>query len=301
MDKKNNIFSKIDNFLEKKSKNNKIIVIYWPTACWKTSLWIDIAKYINSEIISTDSRQIFKYMDIWTWKVTKNEMSWIKHHMIDIINPNEEFSVWEFKKQSLKIIQNIHDDWKIPILVWWTWLYIDSLIYDFNIPKAPEDKLLRKDLEEKALKYWKQYVWDILNDIDPQYAKTIHYNNLNYVIRAIEVKKITWLSKLDFKQEKKLKFETLFLTPYDQNREKLYEKINLRIKQMFNEWLVDEVNSILDNWFTKNDFWLKTIWYSEVVDYLEWKISLIEAIDKVSQHNRNYAKRQLTWFNKYEN
>ncbi len=144
MDKKNNIFSKIDNFLEKKSKNNKIIVIYWPTACWKTSLWIDIAKYINSEIISTDSRQIFKYMDIWTWKVTKNEMSWIKHHMIDIINPNEEFSVWEFKKQSLKIIQNIHDDWKIPILVWWTWLYIDSLIYDFNIPKAPEDKLLRK-------------------------------------------------------------------------------------------------------------------------------------------------------------
>jgi len=301
MDKKNNIFSKIDNFLEKKSKNNKIIVIYWPTACWKTSLWIDIAKYINSEIISTDSRQIFKYMDIWTWKVTKNEMSWIKHHMIDIINPNEEFSVWEFKKQSLKIIQNIHDDWKIPILVWWTWLYIDSLIYDFNIPKAPEDKLLRKDLEEKALKYWKQYVWDILNDIDPQYAKTIHYNNLNYVIRAIEVKKITWLSKLDFKQDKKLKFETLFLTPYDQNREKLYEKINLRIKQMFNEWLVDEVNSILDNWFTKNDFWLKTIWYSEVVDYLEWKISLIEAIDKVSQHNRNYAKRQLTWFNKYEN
>lgn len=301
MDKKNNIFSKIDNFLEKKSKNNKIIVIYWPTACWKTSLWIDIAKYINSEIISTDSRQIFKYMDIWTWKVTKNEMSWIKHHMIDIINPNEEFSVWEFKKQSLKIIQNIHDDWKIPILVWWTWLYIDSLIYDFNIPKAPEDKLLRKDLEEKALKYWKQYVWDILNDIDPQYAKTIHYNNLNYVIRAIEVKKITWLSKLDFKQDKKLKFETLFLTPYDQNREKLYEKINLRIKQMFNEWLVDEVNSILDNWFTKNDFGLKTIWYSEVVDYLEWKISLIEAIDKVSQHNRNYAKRQLTWFNKYEN
>lgn len=301
MDKKNNIFSKIDNFLEKKSKNNKIIVIYWPTACWKTSLWIDISKYINSEIISTDSRQIFKYMDIWTWKVTKNEMSWIKHHMIDIINPNEEFSVWEFKKQSLKIIKNLHDEWKIPILVWWTWLYIDSLIYDFNIPKAPEDKLLRKDLEEKALKYWKQYVWDILNDIDPQYAKTIHYNNLNYVIRAIEVKKITWLSKLDFKQDKKLKFETLFLTPYDQNREKLYEKINMRIKQMFNEWLVDEVNSILDNWFTKNDFWLKTIWYSEVVDYLEWKISLIEAIDKVSQHNRNYAKRQLTWFNKYEN
>lgn len=300
MDKKNNIFSKIDNFLEKKSKNNKIIVIYWPTACWKTSLWIEVAKYINSEIISTDSRQIFKYMDIWTWKVTKNEMSWIKHHMIDIINPNEEFSVWEFKKQSLKIIKNLHDEWKIPILVWWTWLYIDSLIYDFNIPKAPEDKLLRKDLEEKALKYWKQYVWDILNDIDPQYAKTIHYNNLNYVIRAIEVKKITWLSKLDFKQEKKLKFETLFLTPYDQNREKLYEKINMRIKQMFNEWLVDEVNSILDNWFTKNDFWLKTIWYSEVVDYLEWKISLIEAIDKVSQHNRNYAKRQLTWFKNYE-
>lgn len=300
MDKKNIFLSKIDDFLDKKTLKNKVIVVYWPTACWKTSLWIDIAKYLNTEIISTDSRQIFKYLDIWTGKATLQEMQWIKHHFIDIINPSEEYSVWEFKKEALKIINDLHKNWKIPILVWWTGLYIDSLIYDFDIPSSPSDKNLRFELEQKAKEFWKEYVWNILNEIDPEYAKTVHYNNLNYVIRWIEVKKITWLSKLDFKQEKKLKFETLFLTPYDENREKLYEKINLRVFQMFENGLIEEVKNILKMWYTKNDFWLKTIWYTEVLDYLDEKISLNEAISIVSQHNRNYAKRQLTWFRKYE-
>lgn len=300
MIKKSELFLKIDEFLNKKSTKNKIIVIYGPTACWKTWVWIEIAKHINSEIISTDSRQIFKYLDIWTWKVTQKEASGIIHHMIDIITPDKEFSVWEFKKKALELIDEIQKKWKIPILVWWTWLYIDSLIYDFNIPKAPEDKNLRLDLEQKALNFWKKYVWDILNEIDPKYASQVHYNNLNYVIRAIEVKKLTWLSKLDFKTEKKLNFDTFFYTPYFWDREALYSKINLRIKQMFDFWLIDEVKNILKMWYKKTDFWLKTIWYKEVIDYLEWKITLDECISIVSQHNRNYAKRQLTWFRKYE-
>lgn len=290
---------KINEFLNKKTSLKKIIVIYWPTACWKTSMWIDIAKNINWEIISTDSRQIFKYLNIWTWKVTTDEMQWIKHHMIDIITPEISYSVWEFKNQSELIINDLHNIWKIPILVWWTGLYIDSLIYDFDIPKVPADLELRKTLELEAEKYGKEYVYNKLVLLDPEYAKELHPNNLHYVIRALEVKMLTWKSKCDFRTEKKLKYETLFLTPYVWDREKLYKNINLRVQKMFDDWLVEEVKSILNMWYKKEDFWMKTIWYKEIIDYLEWKMTLEECIELVKQFNRNYAKRQLTWFRKY--
>jgi len=294
------MYNKINDFLNKKSNFKKIIVIYWPTACWKTSLWVNIAKHINSEIISTDSRQIFKYLDIWTGKATKEEMENIKHYMIDIITPNINYSVWEFKKTSESIINNLHKSWKIPILVWWTGLYIDSLIYDFDIPKVPADNELRKSLELEASIFWKEYVYKKLLEIDPEYAKELHPNNLNYVIRALEVKILTWKSKSEFRTEKKLKYETLFLTPYDEDREKLYNNINARVQKMFDDWLINEVKNILYMWYSPTDFWLKTIWYKEILDYLDWKISLEKAIELIKQHNRNYAKRQLTWFRKYK-
>lgn len=294
-----NYKEKLKNFLESKSKKSKIIVVYWPTACWKTLIWIEIAKLLNSEIISTDSRQIFKYLNIWTWKVSIHEMKWIKHHMIDIITPDISYSVAEFKKESEKIIKSLQNTWKIPILVGWTWLYIDSLIYDFDIPKVPANEALRKKLEKEAKLYWNDYVYEKLKQLDPEYAKELHSNNLNYVIRAIEVKTITWKSKKDFRKEKSLKYDILFLTPYDGNREELYSKINLRVQKMFDDWLVDEVKGILDMWYKKTDFWLKTIWYKEVIEYLDNKMTKEECIDKVKQFNRNYAKRQLTWFSKY--
>ncbi len=297
---KENIFKKIDNFISKKTNKNKIIVIYWPTASWKTGLSIEIAKKINSEIISTDSRQIFKYLDIWTWKITNEQMQWIKHYMLDIIEPNEKYSVWEFKKQAEYFLEKIWKKWKIPILCWWTGLYIDSLIYDFDIPKIPADEELRKKLEQEAEKYWKEFLYKKLLEIDPIYAKTIHKNNLQYVIRALEVKIISWKSKLDFVKEKKLKYETLFITPYSWNREELYNNINFRVKQMFDFGLLEEVKKILKLWYKKDDFWLKTIWYKEVIDFLDWKNSFSNTIEKVQQNSRNYAKRQLTWFRKYE-
>ncbi len=135
-----NFKEKIDKFLNIDSKKQKIIVVYWPTASWKTGLSIEIAKYINSEIISTDSRQIFKELDIWTWKVTDDEMDWIPHYMLDIISPDSEYSVWEYKVEAETIISNIINDKKVPILCWGTWLYIDSLIYDFDIPNVPADE-----------------------------------------------------------------------------------------------------------------------------------------------------------------
>ncbi len=306
-----------DNFEENK---RKIIVVYWPTASGKTSLSIDIAKQIDSEIISTDSRQIFSWLDIWTWKVTKTEMQWITHHIIDIITPDKEYSVWEFKVLAEKKINEIYSRWKIPILCWGTWLYIDSLIYDFDIPKIPKDDNIRNTLEQEVKEYWNEYIYNKLLEIDPEYAKELHPNNTRYVIRAIEVKLLTWISKKDFREEKTLKYDTLFLTPYNGNREKLYNNIDKRVKQMFDEWLIEEVKELLKT-YSKNDFWMKTIWYKEVATYLldTWndyvwdkklnlwekaklwiKLNLEETIELVQKNNRNYAKKQLTWFRKYE-
>ena len=318
---------KINNFIKNNTNKKKIIVIYWPTASWKTWLSIKVAKKINSEIISTDSRQIFKWLDIWTWKVTEEEKEWIIHHMIDIINPDKNYSVWEFKNESEKIISGIYDKWKIPILCWWTGLYIDSLIFDFNIPKVPADEKLREELEKERLEKWNEYIYNKLKEIDPNYAKELHPNNYRYIIRWIEIKMITWKSKLDFREEKKLKYDTLFITPYDWDREKLYSNINTRVKEMFDLWLVNEVKELLKI-YNKNDFWMKTIWYKEVIDYLEnfdlvkweniifWKnwnklslwekvkqwlpLNLEETIELVQKNNRNYAKTQLTWFWRYK-
>ena len=291
--------SKFKEFLEKKTEKQKIIVVYWPTACWKTDLAIKIAKSINSEIISTDSRQIFKYLDIWTGKVTENEKQWIIHHMIDIIEPDREYSVWEFKVEAEKILENIFKKWKIPILCGGTGLYIDSLIYDFKIPKVPADARIRQDLEFEREKYWNEFIWKKLQELDPEYASELHPNNYRYVIRALEVKMLTGKSKTDFREEKTLKYEIFFVTPYDWNRAKLYEKIDKRIKIMFETWLLEEIQDLLKK-YNKNDFWMKTIWYKEIVDFLEWNMTLDECIALVQKNNRNYAKRQLTWFRKYE-
>ena len=289
----------LKKFLEKKSDKNKIIVIYWPTACGKTDLSIKIAKFLNSEIISTDSRQIFKWLDIWTGKVTEEEKEGIIHHMIDIIEPNQEYSVWEFKKEAEKIIKNIFKKWEIPILCWGTWLYIDSLIYDFKIPKVPADPILREKLEDERIKFWNEFIWKKLQEIDPDYASELHPNNYRYVIRALEVKILTWKSKKEFREEKNLKYDTFFITPYDWNREKLYKKIDLRIKSMFENWLLEEVKDLLTK-YKKIDFWMQTIWYKEIIDFFEWKLSFDDCVALVQKHNRNYAKRQLTWFHKYE-
>jgi len=316
-----NFIEKVNKFLKNNNwQFNKLIVIYWPTASWKTTLSIEIAKYINSEIISTDSRQIFKGLNIWTWKITIDEMQWIPHHLIDIISPDKEFSVWEFKELAEKKIEEIISKWKIPILCWWTWLYIDSLIYDFNIPRIPADENIRETLQQEAITYWNEYVYNQLVKLDPEYAKELHPNNIRYIIRALEIKMITWKSKMDYREKKKLKYDVLFLNPYDWNREKLYEKIDNRVKQMFDEWLISEIEKLLKI-YNKDDFWLQTIWYKEVINYLLWiwkeiplwrkinlwekeklwiRLNLEETIELVQKNNRNYAKKQLTWFRKYE-
>ncbi len=295
-----NYTEELDIFLERESGKKKLVVIYWPTAAWKTSMSIDIAQSLHSEIISTDSRQIFKHMEIWTAKVTQEEMHWIPHHMVDFLDPNTEFSVGEYKQAAEEIMERLYGENKIPILVWWTGLYIDSLIYNFDIPKVVGDKNLREKLEQEAEKYWVEYVYNKLVDIDPKYAQEVHPNNLQYVIRAIEVKLLSWKSKWETKTEKKLKYDVLFLTPYEWDREWLYNRINYRVDLMFEQWLEEEIRMLIKNGYDQNSFWMKSIWYSEYFKYLSWEYNFEEMKDKIKQHSRNYAKRQLTWFRKYK-
>jgi tRNA dimethylallyltransferase len=239
-------------------------------------------------------------MDIGTAKITKEEMQWVKHHMIDIINPDEIYSVWQFKQITIPIIEKLWETWKIPILCWWTGLYIDSLIYDFTIPKVEPNNDLRDKLEQEAKEFGNDFVYNKLIKLDPLYAKTIHPNNLRYVIRAIEVKLMTWIAKTDFIKEKVLKYDTFFINPYDGDRKILYDRIDRRVHMMIEWWLIEEVKNLLKKWFKQDDFGLETIWYKEIISYLKSEITLDESISQIQQNSRNYAKRQLTWFRKYD-
>jgi len=287
----------IDDFLQKPLNKLKLIVIYGPTGSGKTDMSIDIAKSLDTEIISTDSRQIFQYMDIGTGKITHEEMQWVPHHMLDIVEPNQEYSVWEFQKVSQSIIDRLHGDWKIPMLVGGTGLYIDSLIYNWDFPSAPSDSEVRAEIELLS----PTEVYNELQKVDPEVAVEIHPNNIRRVQRALEIYRITWKSKKDFAHEKELRYEVLFLTPYPWNREELYGRINARVEKMVDMWLVEEIEWLFARWYIQSDFGMQAIGYQEFFPYLRSEITLEEAIENVQQNSRNYAKRQLTWFRKYVN
>lgn len=294
---KKTTMQRIEEFANKVSNKQKVIVIYGPTASGKTAMSIDIAKYLGTEIISTDSRQIFSYMDIGTGKILAEEMQWVTHHMIDIVTPDVEYSVWEFQKTAQAIIQKLHQNKKIPLLVGGTGLYIDSLIYDFSLPPFPHRPEIRSEIESLE----KEEVYKKLQELDPETAQQIHPNNTRRVQRALEIYMITGKSKNDFVQTKDLKYDVLFLTPEYGSRAELYDKINTRVVSMVDSGLIDEIQWILNRGYTFDDFGLNTIGYKEFLPFLKNEISLEQAIEQVQQNSRNYAKRQLTWFHKYVN
>lgn len=238
-------------------------------------------------------------MDIGTGKITQEEMQWVPHHMLDIITPDQEYSVGQFKREAEKIIQKLLWEWKVPMLVGGTALYIDSVIYDFAINEWAKDDDLRAELEQLLDDKWPDELYKILQEIDPEYAPEIHPHNARYVMRAIEVKKLTWKSKWDLRGDRESVYDVLFLTPYMWDRQDLYERINKREEQIVRWGLVDEVKSLLARWYTRDSFGMKSIWYEEILSYLDQEISLEEAISMVQQNSRRYAKRQLTRFRKY--
>ncbi|MDD2565823.1 MAG: tRNA (adenosine(37)-N6)-dimethylallyltransferase MiaA [Candidatus Gracilibacteria bacterium] len=291
----------LENFLNKKTKLPKIIIIYGPTACGKTALSIDIARKLETEIIGADSRQIYKLLDIGTGKIKEEEKKGIKHHMIDFLNIDEEYSVGEYKKEAERLILEIHNKGKIPVICGGTGLYLDSIAFNFDIPEIKPDWVYREELEKIRLEKGNEFIWKMLEKIDSEYANELEINNHRYVIRGLEIFSQTGKSKKELKKKLPPKYDILFITPYDGDRQKLYSRINSRIEEMFSEGLLEEVNNILAKGYSKTDFGLNTIGYKEIITYLEGNITIEESKDLIKQHNRNYAKRQLTWFRKYEN
>ena len=277
---------------------DKLFVLMGPTAIGKTDLSIDLAKKLNGEIISADSMQIYKLMNIGTAKVTPEEMEHIPHHLIDIIYPDEEYTVANYQRDARELITQINSRKKLAMLVGGTGLYINSIVYNLNFTKVPPDDDYRQELEELANKHGDIYLHGILSRVDLDSSKTISQNDRKRIIRALEVLKVTGKTMSDHNKNfrKEVDKYNLSMVCLNMDREKLYDRINKRVDIMIEEGLIDEVKNILNKGYSKELVSLKGIGYKEIIMSLEGEISLDEAIEKIKQASRNYAKRQLTWF-----
>lgn len=272
------------------------IVIGGATASGKSGLAIEVAKRTNGEIIGADSMQIYKKMDVGTAKVTEEETQGVVHHLIDVVEPNETFSVAQYEKLAKTAIKDIENRGKTPIVCGGTGLYINSLIYDYQMstydPKLREN--LMRELDEKGL----DYMYEKLLKLDPL-AENIHKNNVKRVIRALEVYLTEGKSVLD-KNDKTSTVPHLMYA-VDMPREVLYERINLRVDKMFANGLEDEVNSLIENEKLTFDMQsMQAIGYKEFNGYLNGEYDKNTLTELIKQHSRNYAKRQITWFKRID-
>lgn len=276
----------------------KLLVIAGPTAVGKTELSIRLAKKLNGEIISADSMQIYKHMDIGSAKVSEEEMDGIKHYLIDVINPDIPFSVADFKEYGETALKEILNKAKLPIIVGGTGLYINSLTCNMTFTEAEKDDEYREYLEKLAIEKGNEYIHEMLKKCDIISYNEIHANNRKRVIRALEVFKLTGKPFSSFNAG-----DDFYNSNYDiyyyvltMNREKLYERINKRVDIMMERGLLDECIKLKNMGYTSHMQSMQGIGYKEILYYLENKISLEEAVNMIKQGSRNYAKRQLTWF-----
>ncbi|MGF9965423.1 tRNA (adenosine(37)-N6)-dimethylallyltransferase MiaA [Bacillus rhizoplanae] len=277
-------------------KLDKVIVIIGPTAVGKTKLSIELAKALNGEIISGDSMQIYRNMDIGTAKITEEEMDGIPHYMIDIKNPEDSFSVAEFQELVRGHIADITKRGKLPIIVGGTGLYIQSVLYDYQFSDEPGDHLYRKRLEQQVKEYGVEYVHRKLEEVDPISAKRIHPNNVRRVIRALEIFHTTGQTMSDQleKQENELLYDVA-LIGLTMDRDLLYSRINLRVDIMMEQGLLAEVERLYEDG-VRDCQSIQAIGYKELYEYFERKTLLEEAVMALKTNSRRYAKRQLTWF-----
>jgi tRNA dimethylallyltransferase len=277
---------------------NDVIVIVGPTASGKTNLSIELAKRLNGEIISADSMQIYKYMDIGTAKPTHEEMQGIRHYMIDEVLPNEEFNVVKFKELADKYIEEILAKGKLPIIVGGTGLYISSLVDNISFSESDCDWEYRETLKREAEEYGPEYLHNKLKLVDGKSAESIHPNNVKRVIRALEVfhqtkKPLSYHNEMSRSIPSKYNF---FLIGLVMDRQLLYERINNRVDIMLQSGLVDEVRKLMELGFADSLVSMQGIGYKEILSYLNKETTLEEAAEEIKQGTRRYAKRQLTWF-----
>jgi tRNA dimethylallyltransferase len=277
-------------------EKEKVIVLIGPTAVGKTNTSIELAKRFKGEIISGDSMQIYKRMDIGTAKIIPEEMEGVQHHLLDIKDPDESFSAAEFQQLVRKKISEIHTHGKIPLIVGGTGLYIQSVLYDYRFTETPGDEHYREGLEVNLEKYGSGWLHDQLLSVDPVSAGNIHRNNTRRVIRALEIYHCTGKTMSEYQeaQSKELQYDVA-LIGLTMDREKLYKRINLRVDLMMKQGLLEEVKELYDEGI-RNVQSVQAIGYKELYDYFDGEVSLERATENLKQNSRRYAKRQLTWF-----
>lgn len=278
-----------------------VIIIVGPTGVGKTEYALNLARTMNGAIISADSMQLYKYMDIGSAKPSKAELGEVPHYLIDEIDPREKFSVFEYKVLAEKYIKEVIAAGKQPIVCGGTGLYVNALLYQMDFEVHPENEALRKKLYEEAAIYGNDYIHKRVEKIDTALADRLHPNNLKRMVRAIELYETQGVIMKEFKESKvpnpNFDFSITCLT---RPREELYERINQRVDQMMELGLVEEVKNLMDMGLTENHMSMKGIGYKELIAHLNGEISLEEAVNQIKQGSRRYAKRQLTWFKSYE-
>lgn len=279
-------------------KQSPMIVLTGPTAVGKTKLSILLAKAVDGEIISADSMQVYQYMNIGSAKITKEEMQGVRHHMIDVLLPWEEFNVVTFQKMCKECLQGIYERGHIPIVTGGTGFYIQALLRDIDFTENEENTAYRLFLEELSMEKGRKYLHNMLKEVDPASAEAIHENNVKRVIRALEYHHLTGekISEHNaLEREKENAYRSCYFVLNDE-REKLYHRIDERVDQMLYMGLVDEVQRLKQMGCNRSMVSMQGLGYKEILAYLEKQCTLEEAVTLIKRDSRHFAKRQLTWF-----
>jgi tRNA dimethylallyltransferase len=273
----------------------ELLVIVGPTAVGKTALSLDLAKTFDGEIISGDSMQVYRDMDIGTAKVSPEEQKEVPHHMIDLIDPDTPFSVQEFQKLARQKIAEISARGRLPMLVGGTGLYIEAVTHDYDLPHVPENPGLRDELRGLAESKGNEYLYRRLSEVDPNAAAKLHPNDLRRIIRALEVYYVTGKPFSSLKGKGTSPYDALWIG-LTMPRELLYERINRRVDQMIEDGLVEEVKRLKERGYHLGLTSMQAIGYKEIMSYLNGEMTLDEAVHSIKKGTRKYAKRQLSWF-----
>lgn len=275
-----------------------LVILTGPTAVGKTKTSIALAKAIDGEIISADSMQVYRHMDIGSAKIRPEEMEGVPHHLIDVLDPEEAFHVVRFQQLAKKAMDEIYAKSRIPILVGGTGFYIQSVLYDIDFTENEENTAIRAELEKLAEEKGAAVLHQMLAEVDPESASEIHANNVKRVIRALEFYRLTGTKISEHNEEQRQK-ESPYNAAYfvlNDERSRLYERIDLRVEQMLKEGLIEEVQALKDRGYTRDMVSMQGLGYKEILAYLEGEISLEEAVYILKRDTRHFAKRQLTWF-----
>lgn len=274
--------------------NKKILIVCGPTASGKTALAVECAKLLNSEVVSADSLYIYKGLNVGTAKPDEIEMQGVKHHLIDVCEPNQEFSVSDYKNLALPIIEDLLSKGKIPVICGGTGFYINSILFDLSYGNSQANLEAREKYKKLAEDFGNEYVYNILMELDPKTAEKLHFNDVKRVIRALEIYE-SGTKKSDIVDDLTPKYDyKAYSINFD--REILYDRINLRVDKMIENGLIEEIKNLLALGINESNQCMQGIGYKEILEYFKGNISLEDALNLIKLNTRHYAKRQITFF-----